>query len=76
LLRLAQRLGSLECLSASALARGMSHEDAGRFSFLLATPIILAAGLYKLPDFTGPLGTGIRGQALVGAVTAGIVAYL
>jgi undecaprenyl-diphosphatase len=60
----------------AGLARGMSHEDAARFSFLLATPIILAAGLYKLPDFTGPLGNGIRGQAMVGAVTAGIVAYL
>jgi undecaprenyl-diphosphatase len=39
------------------------------------TPIIFAAGLYKVPDFTGPLGDGIRAQALVGALVAGIAAY-
>jgi len=60
----------------AGLVRGLSHEDAARFSFLLATPIILAAGLYKLPDLTGPLGNGIRSQALVGAIAAGIAAYL
>ena len=60
----------------AGLVRGLSHEDAARFSFLLATPIILAAGLYKLPDLTGPLGSNIRGQAIVGAVAAGIAAYL
>jgi undecaprenyl-diphosphatase len=59
----------------AGLARGLDHEDAARFSFLLATPIILAAGVYKLPDLTGPLGNGIRGQALVGAVFAGLAAY-
>jgi undecaprenyl-diphosphatase len=55
---------------------GLSHEDAARFSFLLATPIILAAGLYKLPDLFGPLGDGIRGQVLAGSIAAGIAAYL
>ena len=60
----------------AGLVRGLSHEDAARFSFLLATPIILAAGLYKLPDLTGPLGSNIWGQAIVGAVAAGIAAYL
>ena len=34
----------------AGLLRGLDHEDAARFSFLLATPIILAAGLYKIPD--------------------------
>src|SRR5205823_3407602 len=34
----------------AGLVRGLSHEDAAHFSFLLATPIILAAGIYKLPD--------------------------
>ncbi len=52
----------------AGLVRGLDHEDAARFSFLLATPIILAAGLYKIPDLTGPLGNGIRGQVLVGAI--------
>ena len=57
------------------LFRGLDHEDAVRFSFLLATPIILAAGVYKLPDLLGPLGNGIRGQILVGSLCAGIAAY-
>src|SRR5207253_9511318 len=60
----------------AGLARGLDHEDAARFSFLLATPIILAAGIYKLPDLLGPLGDGVRGQALVGSVFAGVAAYL
>ena len=53
------------------LLRGLDHEDAARFSFLLATPIIFAAGVYKLPDLAGHLGDGIRGQALVGSIFAG-----
>jgi undecaprenyl-diphosphatase len=58
------------------LLRGLDHEDAARFSFLLATPIILAAGVYKIPDLTGHLGDGIRGQALVGGVFAGAAAFV
>ncbi len=58
------------------LVRGLDHEDAARFSFLLATPIIFAAGVYKIPDLTGKLGNGVRGQALVGAVFAGIAAFI
>jgi undecaprenyl-diphosphatase len=54
----------------AGLLRGLDHEEAVRFAFLLATPIILAAGLLKIPDFTGPLGDGIRGQALAGAGAA------
>jgi undecaprenyl-diphosphatase len=57
------------------LARGLSHEDAARFAFLLATPVILAAGLLKLPDLFGPLGDGVRGQSLFGAVVSGLAAY-
>jgi undecaprenyl-diphosphatase len=60
----------------AGLARGFDHEDAARFSFLLATPIILAAGLYKIPDLTGHLGNGIRGQALVGGAFAGVAAFV
>ncbi len=52
------------------LLRGLTHEEAVRFSFLLATPIILAAGLLKVPDLVGPLGNGIRGQVAVGSVAA------
>jgi undecaprenyl-diphosphatase len=60
----------------AGLARGLSHEDAARFAFLLATPIILAAGLYKLPDFLGPNGDGVRGQVVVGSLVAGVAAWL
>jgi undecaprenyl-diphosphatase len=58
----------------TGLARGLDHSDAARFAFLLATPIILAAGLVKLPDLLGHLGNGIRGQALVACVTAAVTA--
>jgi undecaprenyl-diphosphatase len=54
---------------------GLNHQDAARFSFLLATPIILGAGIYKLPDVIGASGDAIRGQALVSGVVAGITAY-
>jgi undecaprenyl-diphosphatase len=60
----------------AGLARGLDHEDAARFSFLLATPIILAAGVYKLPDLLGPNGDGVRPQILAGSIAAGIGAYL
>jgi undecaprenyl-diphosphatase len=59
----------------AGLVRGLDHEDAARFSFLLATPIILAAGLYKIPDLLGPLGNGVRGQALVGGLFAALAAF-
>jgi undecaprenyl-diphosphatase len=60
----------------AGLLRGLDHEDAARFSFLLATPVIFAAGVYKLPDLLGPLGNGIRGQVVVGSIVAGLCAYL
>jgi undecaprenyl-diphosphatase len=59
----------------AGLVRGLDHEDAARFSFLLATPVILAAGVYKLPDLLGPNGDGVRLQVLAGSVAAGVAAY-
>ena len=59
---------------ATGLARGLDNSDAARFGFLLATPIILAAGIYKLSDLTGPNGAGIRGAAVIAAVAAAIAA--
>jgi undecaprenyl-diphosphatase len=61
---------------AAGLARGLSHEDSARFAFLLATPVILAAGVLKVPDLFGPLGAGIHGQVLAGSLASGIGAYL
>jgi undecaprenyl-diphosphatase len=60
----------------AGLAKGLSHADAARLSFLLATPVILAAGALKLGDLAGPLGDGIRPQILVGSLLSGVGAYL
>jgi undecaprenyl-diphosphatase len=60
----------------AGLLGGLSHQDAARFSFLLATPVILAAGVLKLGDLAGPLGDGIRGQILLGSLLSAIGAYL
>ena len=60
----------------AGLARGLTHEDAARFSFLLATPVILAAGVLKMPDLVGPLGDGVRGQVLAGSLASFVTAYL
>jgi undecaprenyl-diphosphatase len=54
----------------------LSRQDAARFAFLLATPVILAAGALKIPDLLGPLGHGIRGQIVLGSVLSGVGAYL
>jgi undecaprenyl-diphosphatase len=59
---------------AGGLARGLDNFDAARISFLMATPIILAAGIFKLPDLTGPNGNGVRGYALLGALAAAVLA--
>jgi undecaprenyl-diphosphatase len=55
---------------------GLSNEDAARFAFLLATPIIGAAALLKLPELAGHQGDGVRGPALVGALCAALTAWL
>ena len=55
---------------------GVRREDALRFAFLLSTPVILAAGVLKLPDLLGPLGDGIRPQVVFGSVVAGLGAYV
>jgi undecaprenyl-diphosphatase len=55
---------------------GLSNEDAARYSFLLATPIIGAAGFLKLPELFGSDGDGVRGPALVGALCAAFTTYL
>jgi undecaprenyl-diphosphatase len=55
---------------------GLSHKDAARFAFLLATPIIGAAAALKLPELSGKEGNGVRGPALVGALCAAVTAFL
>jgi undecaprenyl-diphosphatase len=55
---------------------GLSNEDAARYAFLLATPIIGAAAILKLPDLFGTDGAHVRGQALVAAICAAVTTYL
>jgi undecaprenyl-diphosphatase len=63
-------------VTVTGMARGVAREDAVRYSFLLSAPVILAAGVLKIPDLTGPLGSGIRGQVLVGSLLSFAGAYL
>ncbi len=54
---------------------GLSHEDSARFAFLLATPIIGAASILKLPELAGATERSVVIPVIIGAVTAGIAAY-
>jgi len=54
---------------------GLSNEDAARYSFLLATPVILAAAALKLPELLGSEGNGVRGPALVAGGCAAITTF-
>jgi undecaprenyl-diphosphatase len=60
----------------AGMFRGLSRQDAARFSFLLSAPVILAAGVLKIPDLNGPLAAGIKGPILFGSLLSGIGAYL
>ena len=57
------------------LWRGLGYEDGARFAFLLATPVILAAGVLKLPSLFGKAGDHIHGQVIVGMLVCGVAAY-
>jgi undecaprenyl-diphosphatase len=63
-------------VTVTGMFRGIPRQDAVRYSFLLSAPVILAAGLLKLPDLAGPLGNGIRGQVVAGSLLSGAGAYL
>jgi undecaprenyl-diphosphatase len=60
----------------AGLVAGLDHQAAARYAFLLATPIILAAGVLELPHLFGSAGRPILGDAIIGAILAGIAAYL
>jgi undecaprenyl-diphosphatase len=59
----------------TGMFRGLSREDAARFAFLLATPVILAAGALKIGDLVQK-GHGIYGPILAGSILSGIGAYV
>jgi undecaprenyl-diphosphatase len=56
------------------LLLGMKHKDTAHFSFLIATPIILAAGVHEVPKLMHE-GEGINGIAWLAGLVAGIAAY-
>jgi undecaprenyl-diphosphatase len=61
---------------AAALARGIRREPAARFSFLLATPIILGAGLLKVGELVQMGGLAMQGSVLlVGFLSAAVVGF-
>ncbi|MGC4110626.1 MAG: undecaprenyl-diphosphate phosphatase [Nocardioides sp.] len=76
ILALAPGISRSGIATATGMRAGLAREDAVRFSFLLATPVIFAAGVLKLPDLFGPLGNGIRPQVVFGSAVAGIGAYI
>ncbi len=54
----------------------LDHEHAARFSFLLATPVILAAALLEMPKLFAPEAHLVLLEALCGGLAAGVAAYL
>ncbi len=65
---------------AVARARGIERAAAARFSFLLGSPIILGAAVFKLRHIadtpavlSGPFLAGIATAALVGALSIGVL---
>jgi undecaprenyl-diphosphatase len=61
---------------AAGLARGVKREPAARFSFLLATPIILGAGMLKVGELVHMGGLAVQGPVLlVGFLAAAVVGF-
>lgn len=59
------------------LLRGIDHEGAARFSFLIATPIILGATVLEVPKLLHQhIAQGILGLSVIAAVAAGVTALL
>jgi undecaprenyl-diphosphatase len=56
------------------LVAGLRHQEAARFSFLLATPVILAAGVLEVPQL---FASGVPvGEYIAAAILSGVAAYL
>jgi undecaprenyl-diphosphatase len=60
----------------AGLFKGLRHDDAARFAFLLATPAILGAGIYKLPDLAKPENSAVVGPAIAGSIVAFVASYV
>ncbi|WP_030244280.1 undecaprenyl-diphosphate phosphatase [Streptomyces sp. NRRL S-350] len=60
----------------AGILRGLHHEDAARFSFLLATPVILAASVLKVPELFKPENSSVLGPVVAGSVAAFAAGYV
>jgi undecaprenyl-diphosphatase len=60
----------------AGLARGLSHSAASDFAFLIATPVIVGAGILKLPKLFDPEISHILGPVIVGSIVSAICTYL
>jgi len=58
----------------AGLGTGLSHAAAARFSFLLATPLIAAAGVLEVPTLLHA-GGAVLALALIGGIISGVTAY-
>jgi undecaprenyl-diphosphatase len=65
--------------SGSAIVAGLllhlTHDDAARYSFLLATPVIVAASVLEVPKLFAPEAHGVLAQSASGALLAAVTAY-
>ena len=59
----------------AGVVAGLKHEDSARFSFLMGTPIILAANVYEAPKLLKE-GATLGPMAILSGVVAGVVAYV
>ncbi|MBV6701408.1 undecaprenyl-diphosphate phosphatase [Kitasatospora aureofaciens] len=60
----------------AGILRGLHHEDAARFSFLLATPVIIAASALKVPELFKPENSAVLGPVVVGSIAAFVAGYV
>ncbi|PPQ37540.1 undecaprenyl-diphosphate phosphatase [Rhodopila globiformis] len=59
------------------LLRGINHEAAAHFSFLIATPVILGATVLEVPNLLhANIAPGVLNLSILAAVVAGVVAFL
>jgi undecaprenyl-diphosphatase len=78
----AQSLALLPGISRSGISMvagllcDLDHEHAARYSFLLATPVILAAALLEMPKLFVPEAHVVLLEAICGGLVAGVAAYL
>ncbi len=59
-----------------SLVEGLDHSNSAHFSFLLATPIIFAAAILKIPELIGQYSSADIGMIIVGSVFSAITAYI